>query len=441
MKKNVKHDELQSRREFFKKAAKGMLPMLGAIAFGPMLITSCGPDDSDEFIGCTDCTSVCSSNCSTTCTSTCKDDCRTSSSNSSDNGNCSDCASSCSASSASSTCSSCANDCSSSCKETCKTTCSNISGGSATGKNDVSSASGKIDGYEYVDLGLSVKWARYNFGAQKPEDYGKLVAAGDASGSGEKKSFYALTAPEIEDGDSICGNSKYDVATSQWSKKWRLPSKKNLDELLENTSFECISLNDVKGVKFVSKKNGNSIFMPFAGEEQYTADSTYENVYIGKYGFYWTGDIKELVGSAREVARFKKYILSMSDSYTRVSTFAGSALASVRPVTTGTGSGGGGCTGSSCSSNCANNSTGGGCTGCGSGCSTSCKTNCEGSCINGCNTLCGGQCRYSCGGSCTYVSAGSKCTGCATSCMTYCYRTCDMACSSSCMSQCIYTSK
>ena len=32
MKKNEKNEELQSRREFFKKAAKGALPILGAIA-------------------------------------------------------------------------------------------------------------------------------------------------------------------------------------------------------------------------------------------------------------------------------------------------------------------------------------------------------------------------------------------------------------------------
>lgn len=31
MKKNEKNEELQSRRDFFKKAAKGALPILGAI--------------------------------------------------------------------------------------------------------------------------------------------------------------------------------------------------------------------------------------------------------------------------------------------------------------------------------------------------------------------------------------------------------------------------
>ena len=32
MKKNEKNEELQSRREFFKKAAKGALPILAAVA-------------------------------------------------------------------------------------------------------------------------------------------------------------------------------------------------------------------------------------------------------------------------------------------------------------------------------------------------------------------------------------------------------------------------
>lgn len=434
MKKNVKHDELQSRREFFKKAAKGMLPMLGAIAFGPMLITSCGDDDSDEFIGCTDCTSVCSSNCSTTCTSTCKDDCRTSSSNSSDNGNCSDCASSCSASSASSTCSSCANDCSSSCKETCKTTCSNTCEGSATGKSDVSSASGKIDGYEYVDLGLSVKWARYNMGTSKPEGYGSYYWI---ENEGTSNSFDRLWSNYRKGG--VLSGTQFDNAYTKWSKKWKTPTKSQCEELINNCNYDFITFNGINGARLTSKKNGNSIFIPASGESvRYS--SKFEVLNKDKFGYYLIGEILGVDnwgGGTFEVIEFSNSGISI-DKYDPTDIY--DYKFTVRPVTTGSESGGG-CSGSSCSSNCANNSTGGGCTGCGSGCSTSCKTNCEDSCINGCNTLCGGQCRYSCGGSCTYVSAGSKCTGCATSCMTYCYRTCDMACSSSCMSQCIYTSK
>ena len=40
------NNELQSRREFFKKAAKGALPTLGAVALGPLL-NSCNPLDDD----------------------------------------------------------------------------------------------------------------------------------------------------------------------------------------------------------------------------------------------------------------------------------------------------------------------------------------------------------------------------------------------------------
>lgn len=45
MKKDKNNEELQSRREFFKKAAKGVLPILGIIAFGPTILMSCGDDD------------------------------------------------------------------------------------------------------------------------------------------------------------------------------------------------------------------------------------------------------------------------------------------------------------------------------------------------------------------------------------------------------------
>lgn len=170
MKKNAKHNELQSRREFFKKAAKGVLPMLGAFVAGPTVIMStlisCGPDDCDG------CEAACRDNCSDSC----KGDCYTSCSSSSAGGDCSDCSSSCSASSTNSTCSSCANDCSSSCKDTCqencsdgcKTTCSSSCEGSATGKP----TTGTINGHDYVDLGLNALWATCNVGSSNSEDFG-----------------------------------------------------------------------------------------------------------------------------------------------------------------------------------------------------------------------------------------------------------------------------
>nr|MBP3680782.1 hypothetical protein [Clostridia bacterium] len=36
--------------------------------------------------------------------------------------------------------------------------------------------------YEFVDLGLSVKWASCNVGAEKPEDFGLYFAWGETEG-------------------------------------------------------------------------------------------------------------------------------------------------------------------------------------------------------------------------------------------------------------------
>ena len=78
MKKNEKNEELQSRREFFKKAAKGALPILGAIvlANAPAVINAA----EKAPMGCTGtCYGACyggCKGCSTTCTGTCSNGCR-----------------------------------------------------------------------------------------------------------------------------------------------------------------------------------------------------------------------------------------------------------------------------------------------------------------------------------------------------------------------------
>ena len=65
--KNIKKDEkLQSRREFFKKAAKGALPILGAVVLAGMPQLS----KAAEAMGCT------IDACTATCTGACKGTCR-----------------------------------------------------------------------------------------------------------------------------------------------------------------------------------------------------------------------------------------------------------------------------------------------------------------------------------------------------------------------------
>ena len=82
MEKKNQNEEFQSRREFFKKAAKGALPILGAIVLaGSPLLTkaSVSPSGCSKY-GCGTCTgscrNTCSGGCSTTCRGTCDGSCK-----------------------------------------------------------------------------------------------------------------------------------------------------------------------------------------------------------------------------------------------------------------------------------------------------------------------------------------------------------------------------
>lgn len=72
MKQNKK-EELQSRRQFFKKAAKTALPILGAIALAqlPMIANA-----SNASSGCDSCTGGCYYACQGTCKGACAGGCQ-----------------------------------------------------------------------------------------------------------------------------------------------------------------------------------------------------------------------------------------------------------------------------------------------------------------------------------------------------------------------------
>lgn len=128
---------------------------------------------------------------------------------------------------------------------------------------------GIINGYEYVDLGLSVKWATHNVGASRPEECGSYYAWGET----EVKEFYTFdnckTIPQepenrwerVRNMDDIGGNEKYDVARAKWGSPWRLPSKEECDELKNKCKWEYITLDSIEGCK-ITGPNGKSIFLP-----------------------------------------------------------------------------------------------------------------------------------------------------------------------------------
>ena len=112
MKKNKNNEELQSRRDFFKRAAKGALPVLGVVAMmtSPIILKAAEVPMMKTPMGCNrqDCTNACIQSCSS-CTGTCRGDCT---------GRCSGaCRSSCT--------NTCKEDCRSNCSWTCIGSCRN----------------------------------------------------------------------------------------------------------------------------------------------------------------------------------------------------------------------------------------------------------------------------------------------------------------------------
>lgn len=162
-----------------------------------------------------------------------------------------------------------------------------------------------VDGHEYVDLGISVNWATYNIGSNKPEEYGDYFAWGETYSkssynkityifSGEKEGIEGLTdytkyigrRDKNVLGDSVLVLSD-DVAHVQWGGRWRMPTKEEIQELVESCDWSFCKVNDVIGCWATSKINGNKIFFPLAG---YIYDDVITNV--GQSGKYWSSELR-----------------------------------------------------------------------------------------------------------------------------------------------------
>lgn len=129
---------------------------------------------------------------------------------------------------------------------------------------------------EAVDLGLSVKWASCNLGAECPEDFGGHWAWGEL----EQKRSYGY--------DNYSGELFYDAAQDQLGSNWRIPTLHEIVELESNCDQEWLCLNGINGYRFTSKKNGNSIFLPAAGFWGWYNSVFHDLNYVGQKGLYWS---------------------------------------------------------------------------------------------------------------------------------------------------------
>ena len=83
---------------------------------------------------------------------------------------------------------------------------------------------------EAVDLGLSVKWVPMNFGVQTEAEAGYYVGWGDATGLNQSVllNYFPVLHPT-----SDIVNGKYDIVHVLWGDQWRMPSLKEVKELVE----------------------------------------------------------------------------------------------------------------------------------------------------------------------------------------------------------------
>ena len=160
------------------------------------------------------------------------------------------------------------------------------------------------DDPNWVDLGLpsGLLWATCNVGATSPEDYGDYFAWGETQtktaynwenyryghGSHQLTKYcddpdygadgYTDNLTTLEPGD--------DAATANIGNGARTPTKTEWEEMVNNTTRERTSLNGVDGWKFTAP-NGNSIFLPGAGE----MSSTGTLLDAGPCGHYWSSTL------------------------------------------------------------------------------------------------------------------------------------------------------
>ena len=169
--------------------------------------------------------------------------------------------------------------------------------------------------HEYVDLGLSVKWATCNVGAESPEDYGDYFAWGETEPyysslsplvwkEGHEEGYWggnsyfdydsSLKPPSYrkyrDDGNNTVLAPEDDAAHVNWGGEWRMPTREEFQELLDkkNCTWTWTSICGIQGYKVESRKKGfkgNYIFLPGADSFSKTRWGS------SHMGLYWSSTL------------------------------------------------------------------------------------------------------------------------------------------------------
>ena len=180
------------------------------------------------------------------------------------------------------------------------------------------SNSGKVDNYEYVDLGLEsgTLWATYNIGATSPFETGNYYAWGEIQPQDNKDysvaSYKWSGSDKYDQGELNVLTSEDDAATANWGESWAMPTHEQVRELIIGCKWKWTS--NYKGTGFIgyigtSRSNGNNIFFPVAG--YYKNSEFFKN---GTYGTYWT-NVKKYSSTYLFYFLIDEYDTGIGDSY------------------------------------------------------------------------------------------------------------------------------
>lgn len=178
-----------------------------------------------------------------------------------------------------------------------------------------------INGHKFVDLGLpsGLLWADRNVGADSPYDIGDYFAWGEVL----SKTTY--TDDNYKWGDDCENPTKYnskdgkttldasdDAATVNWGSRCRMPTNSEFEEL-----YSCCSwtwLTSYVGIGshgfIVTGANGNSIFLPAAGECESEGDFSNRN----SRGLYWSSS-RTRKNEPYGIGAYNLYIRHETDPY------------------------------------------------------------------------------------------------------------------------------
>ena len=184
-----------------------------------------------------------------------------------------------------------------------------------------SKPSGWVNGYEAVDLGLSVRWASCNIGANKPYDFGEWFTFGDVT-----RNKYTGDPKDYVSGNII--GTSHDIAKYYMGSEWRMPTVKECEELVTKCKSYDRLINGIWG-RMVYGPNGNSIFLPYAGIAINRSDvidySGKTNLPTSQYkGIYFSGEADKVYVTGISIAPNKMSISNVLHK------FFG---ATIRPVT------------------------------------------------------------------------------------------------------------